>query len=71
MMVLNEAIKQSKKGIATRTSYNKDGMKKVIIGYKDGAGYCLHSDNGKVDFFLSRPAVSSELRGHDDWEPSI
>ncbi len=64
-----QAIKKSPKGTATRIE--KDGfIKSTITRYKDGSGYNLVSSNGKVDFFLSRPAQNYELDGFTDWEPS-
>lgn len=64
-----KAIEESVKGTATRIiEYGND--KNTIVKYKDGSGYNLVSNNGKVDFFLSRPAADFELNGFDDWQPS-
>ncbi len=64
------AIEKSKKGTATRVIMNGDGSKRTIIRYNDGSGFCLASNNGKVDFFLSRPAQDFEMNGFKDWQPS-
>ncbi len=65
-----EAINESIKGTATRTLDSKNGIKSVIIRYKDGSGYKLVSNNGKLDSFLCRPAQRFEMDGFDDWGPS-
>ena len=65
-----EAIKESKKGTATRVVNNGNGLKRIIIRYKDGSGYLLASKAGKVDYFLSRPAQNFEMEGFTDWQPS-
>ncbi len=64
-----DAINTSKKGTATRIIEN-GSLKTAIIKYRDGSGYSLVSNNGKVDHFLSRPAADFELEGFTDWEPS-
>jgi len=68
-MEKSEAIKASKKGTATNISHQ--GMYKITrIAYKDGSGFVMYSQNGKVDFFLSRPMTPLELKFKADWQPS-
>lgn len=70
-MTWQEAISKSTNGNAIRIMKSKkDEVKRTILRYKDGSGYCLASKDGKVDFFLSRPAQDFEMDGFTDWEPS-
>lgn len=69
-MTWQEAIKQSKRGTASRVINYDNGMKRTIIMYNDGSAFSLASKNGKVDYFLSRPAQDFETRGFEDWVPS-
>lgn len=64
------AIEKSKKGTATRITEYDNGLKKIIIRYKDCSGFTLFSNNGKIDYFLSRPAQGFEMNGFKDWQPS-
>ena len=65
-----DAIKESKKGSATRIIIGKDGLKRTIIKHSDGSGFCLVSKNGVIDYFLSRLAANFEMDEYLDWEPS-
>ena len=64
-----EAIKESKKGTATRFE-EKNGKRYTTIKYIDGSGFLLVGGNMKVDFSNSREATSKELNGFNDWQPS-
>lgn len=64
-----EAIQDSKKGTATRVE-EKNGKIYTTIRYKDGSGFLLVGENMKVDFSNSREAMSKELNGFTDWQPS-
>ena len=69
-MKLHEAIEISKKGTATRIELLKNNLKRTIIGYKDGSGYSLYSQNGIVDYFLSSPCDLIAHNHKEDWQPS-
>jgi TusA-related sulfurtransferase len=68
-MEWTKAIEESKKGTAIRIIHGDNGSKRTIIKYKDGSGYCLASQNGKVDYLMSRPAQEFEMNGFNDWQP--
>lgn len=68
MMKWQQAIKESKKGTATRVEI-KNGKRYTTIKYDDGSGILLVGDLSTDTFINAREATHSELIGFDDWMP--
>ena len=64
------AIQKSDKKSAKRIELLPNGKKKTIIRYDDGSGFIVISKNGRTEFEHCREAMSNELEGYLDWQPS-
>ena len=68
----NNAIKLSPIKTASRFEDMGRGFKKVTIKYPDGSGYVTITYNNRPELnAIGRKALSKELDGFTDWEPSI